>query len=155
MWPLDQLVKEWPMIKQAPLSFALVCLASCVGAVNATTYYAVQIKNSGAITVHRIRVEVDGFRGKDGTLNTGYYWQPSFKAESEVSLDPGETKKLGLLHSERDKGLLLVYPRYKSITLDSGRHDLTIRVFARDEPALTVRATLEVKPSGEAMLSPA
>lgn len=25
-WPLDELVKEWPMIKQAPLSFAIVCV---------------------------------------------------------------------------------------------------------------------------------
>jgi len=113
------------------------------------TYHGIQIHNAGETTAHRVRVEVEGFREPKGIFRKLSFWQPGVH-QSELSLDPDEKRGILLFKAEPGEDVRVIHP---DVPLETGRHDLIIRVLARDLPARVAKAILEVSDLGTAKLS--
>jgi hypothetical protein len=115
------------------------------------TYHGVRIRNTGNSTATRVRIQVEGFEDVNGNFKTIPYWNFGFN-KPEVLLDPGETKLLLLFQAHPKESEVMLAGPYNSTVLRPGRHDLLIRVMARDLPAREVRGILEVTSKGSAVL---
>ena len=116
------------------------------------THYGIQIRNSGANTAKRIRVQIEGFR-QSGVMRSISFFDPN-RTRQDVLLDPREKKGVQFVETAPD-GLAYLIQYSGRTPLDLGRHDLTIRVLAQDTPAREVKAVLSVREKGIVELTPA